>query len=83
LVVGQTISGSQWRLELQAVDSAGKVVSARDRRLRVRTSDSLGGPEASWRDSGLQPEITPTGNVRVPLSLDPTRASGFFQLVEE
>jgi len=82
-VVGQTVSGSQWRLELEAVDSSGKVVSARDRRLRVRTSDSLGGSEASWRDSGLQPEITPTGNVRVPLSLDPTRASGFFQLVEE
>ena len=82
-VVGQTISGSQWRLELQAVDSAGKVVSARDRRLRVRTSDSLGGSDALWRDSGLQPEITPTGNVRVPLTLDPGRAAGFFQLVEE
>lgn len=82
-IVGQTVSGSQWRLELQAVDSAGKIVSARDRRLKVRTADALGETGAAWRDSGLQPEITPTGNVRVPLSLDPTRASGFFQLVEE
>jgi hypothetical protein len=29
------------------------------------------------------PELTPLGNVRIPLNLDPTRASGFFHLVEE
>ena len=82
-VVGQSLSGSEWRLELEALDSAGRVVSAKDRRLRVRTSDLLGLPRAEWRDSGLQPEVTPTGNVRIPLQLDPTRASGFFHLVEE
>jgi len=29
------------------------------------------------------PEVTPGGNVRIPLNLDPARASGFFRLVEE
>ena len=82
-LVGQSVSGSQWRLELQAIDSAGRVVSAQDRRLRVRTSDQLGLPHAQWQDTGLQPEVTPSGNVRIPLSLDPARASGFFHLVEE
>lgn len=82
-VVGQTLSGSEWRLELQAIDSAGAVVSARDRRLRVRTSDRLETPPTQWQDSGVLPEVTPFGNVRIPLNLDPTRASGFFHLVEE
>ena len=82
-VVGQTLAGSQWRLELQAIDSAGAVVSARDRRLRVRTSDRLEAPPTQWQDSGVVPELTPLGNVRIPLNLDPTRASGFFHLVEE
>lgn len=82
-VVGQTLAGSEWRLELQAIDSAGAVVSARDRRLRVRTSDRLETPPTQWQDSGVLPEVTPLGNVRVPLNLDPTRASGFFHLVEE
>jgi hypothetical protein len=82
-VVGQTLAGSEWRLELQAIDSAGAVVSARDRRLRVRTSDRLEAPPTQWQDSGVVPELTPLGNVRIPLNLDPTRASGFFHLVEE
>lgn len=82
-VVGQSLSGSEWRLELEAVDSSGRVVSARDRRLRVLTADHLGLPRARWQDTGLPPEVTPTGNVRIPLSLDPARASGFFHLVEE
>ncbi len=82
-VVGQTLAGSEWRLELQAIDSAGAVVSARDRRLRVRTSDRLETPPTQWQDSGVLPEVTPVGNVRIPLNLDPTRASGFFHLVEE
>lgn len=82
-VVGQTLAGSEWRLELQAIDSAGAVVSARDRRLRVRTSDRLETPPTQWQDSGVLPELTPLGNVRIPLNLDPTRASGFFHLVEE
>jgi hypothetical protein len=82
-IVGQTLSGSQWRMELQALDSGGQAVSARDRRLRVRTSDRLEAPRAQWLDSGVTPEVTPGGNVRIPVSLDPARASGFFHLVEE
>jgi hypothetical protein len=82
-VVGQTLSGSEWRIELQAVDSGGQAVSARDRRLRVRTSDRLEAPRSSWLDSGLMPEVTPGGTVRIPVSIDPARASGFFHLVEE
>ena len=82
-VVGQTLSGSEWRIELQAMDSGGQAVSARDRRLRVRTSDRLEAPRASWLDSGLMPEVTPGGTVRIPVSIDPARASGFFHLVEE
>jgi hypothetical protein len=82
-VVGQTLSGSEWRIELQAMDSGGQAVSARDRRLRVRTSDRLEAPRASWLDSALMPEVTPGGTVRIPVSIDPARASGFFQLVEE
>jgi hypothetical protein len=82
-VVGQTLSGSEWRIELQAMDSGGQAVSARDRRLRVRTSDRLEAPRASWLDSGLNPEVTPGGTVRIPVSMDPARASGFFHLVEE
>lgn len=82
-VVGQTLAGSKWQLELQAIDSAGAVVSARDRRLSVRTSDRLETPRTLWQDSGVLPEVTPGGNVRIPLNLDPARASGFFRLVEE
>lgn len=82
-VVGQTLSGSEWRIELQAVDSGGQAVSARDRRLRVRTSDRLEAPRSSWLDSGLMPEVTPGGTVRIPVSIDPARASDFFHLVEE
>ena len=82
-VVGQSLSGTEWRLELEALDSSGRVVSAKDRRLRVRTSDQLGLPRAQWQDSGLQPEVTPKGNLRIPLHLDPARASGFFHIVEE
>jgi hypothetical protein len=82
-VVGQTLSGSEWRIELQALDSGGQAVSARDRRLRVRTSDRLESPSAQWLDSGLKTEVTPAGTVRIPVSLDPARATGFFRLVEE
>lgn len=82
-VVGQVLSGSEWRLELEPLDSAGKAVSAKDRRLRVRTIDQLGLPGVEWRDSGLQPEVTPSGNVRIPVPIEPGRASGFFGLVEE
>lgn len=66
-----------------ALDSGGQAVSARDHRLRVRTSDRLESPSAQWLDSGLKTEVPPAGTVRIPVSLDPARATGFFRLVEE
>jgi hypothetical protein len=82
-VVGQSLSGTEWRLELQPIDSSGKIVSGMNRRLRVHTADALGMPESQWLDLGVEPEVTPTGNVRIPLLLDSRRPSGFFRLVEE
>ena len=82
-VVGQSLTGSEWRLELAPVDSSGKVVSARNRRLRVHRADDLWTPAERWQDIGLDPEVTPTGNVRIPVTLDSHRPSAFFRLIEE
>ena len=82
-IVNQELNGAVWNIEMQAIDSLGAPVSGQGRGVKVQSAEHLNGSDSNWIPSGVEIQVTPSGMLRIPLAVDPTRSMRFFRLWEE
>lgn len=82
-IVSHRIQGQIWTVELRLQDSTGATVSAANRRIKLWMADQIEMPEGSWQPFSDQVEVTPAGNLRIPIILRPDRAQQFFRIRED
>jgi hypothetical protein len=82
-IVFHSSTGPTWTVEIRPQDSTGTPVSALNRRLRLWTADRVDASEGDWRQFTGELTVTPAGNLRLPISLNPDRNAQFFRIREE